>query len=40
MVTSRKVVYTLMQILDPEETDLRKKCREEETVFTEGPNYL
>ena len=41
MVASRKVVYTLMQILDPDAIELRKKGRlKRRLYFAKGPNYL
>ena len=40
MVASRKVVYTLMQILDPERIELRKTSRlKRRLYFVKGPNY-
>ena len=41
MVAPRKVVYTLMQILDPERIELSKKGRlKRRLYFAKEPKYL
>ena len=40
-VTTRQVVYTIMQILDKDGVELRRKgMRKRRTYFAKGPNYL
>ena len=40
-VTTRQVVYTIMQILDKDGVELRRKgMRKRMKYFAKGPNYL